>query len=249
MKMKLTTPYILSVMFLISLLTLLGCSSGRTTTERKEGRKEEITVKRDIKNIELEERNYIKKLNIKSADRLSFDLENGKPSNRHKLATITYNKEGFPVETINYDPEGKPEFVYTYKYDKTGKRTETIRSSPAGVEEKKFTYVYNEFGNKTKSERYDMLGNLEKYYEYRYDDEGNLVEDLWYDKSGKLEYKIEYSYDGNGRKTRIRSFNESNRLVNEYELLYDNKGNLVEELKIDPSGEKTGIIQYIYQYF
>jgi hypothetical protein len=232
---------------LISLVLISGCSPGRAVSEKKEDIKETV-VPKTIKNIELEEREYIRESNIRSVDRLSFDLDNGKPSNRKRLATINYNKEGFPVETVNYNDQGKIENIYRYTYDKEGKRTETIRYSPAGVEEKRFTYQYNEYGNKIKSERYDMLGNIEKYYEYKYDQEGNLTEDLWYDISGKPEYRIEYEYD-NGRKTLARTYNENNRLINEYEFLYDSKGNLIEELKIDPAGYKTGLIQYIYQYY
>jgi hypothetical protein len=250
MKKKIRIIYLLSIMFLlINCISLTGCSSGRTVSETKEEKKEEPAVKKTIRNIELEERNLIEKTGVKSVDRLSFDLEDGKPVNRQRLATITYNKKGFPVETVNYDGQGKVESIYKYKYDRNGSRTETIRSSPAGLEEKRFTYIYNEYGNKIKSERYDMQGNLEKYYEYKYDEEGNLIEDLWYDKSGKLEYRIEYDYDSSGKKSAARTYNEKNRLLHKYEFLYDGQGNLVEEVKFDPSGDKTGTIQYVYQYF
>jgi hypothetical protein len=250
-KKKFSTSALFSIMLLFAFSFLYsGCSSGRKAAEDREDKKEvKIIVAEAIKNIEAEERSIVKKARIKSVDRISFDLQDSKPSNRQRLATLTYNTNGFLTETINYDENGKAESIFTYKYDDKGRRIETIRSTPAGVQQKRYTYEYNEYGNKIRSERYDMLGNLEKYYEYKYDNRGNLTEDIWYDKDGDIEYLIEYDYDSNGRKTKARTFNENNRLINEFEFLYDNEGNLVEELKTDPSGNKTGIIQYVYQHY
>jgi len=246
------TTNILLLVFFIAVLTIIqGCSSGRETTSKRGDKKEETAVipRETIKNIELEERNYIRNAKIKSIDRLSFDLDQeGKPVNRKKLATILYDESGFQTETLNFDFQGKAESIYTYTYDKNGRRISTLRSSATGEAEKKYTYNYNKFGNKFRSERFDMYGTLEKYYEYKYDDEGNLIEEIWYDADGKQEYRIEYDYS-NGRKTEARSYDGSDDLINIFKFLYDQGGNLVEESKMNPRGKKTGIIQYIYQYY
>jgi hypothetical protein len=249
--MNIIHSYKLGIILLIVVTAIFaGCTSGRETTKKEETVEEKRTPgPSKIKNLEMTEREYIRKSNIKSVDRLSFNFdEKGMPTDRRKLATVNYNKAGSAVETINYDEEGRVESIYTYVYSDNGIRTETIRNSAAGRPEKKFTYKYNEHGNKIRSERYDMAGNLEKYYEYVYDNEGNLVEDIWYDKNGDEEYRIEYEYE-NGMKTKARTYNEEGDLQTVFRFMYDSEGNLIEEIKTDPSGNKIGTIQYVYQYY
>jgi hypothetical protein len=240
------------ILALIPLFLYTGCSSGKETTDKNDKKNEIKTPAppKKIRNPEIEERMLVKKLSIKSMERLSFDLENGKPVNRKKLASVKYDNNGFPTETSNYGDDGKIESIFTYTYDKEGKRTETVRSSLNGVKEKIFTYQYDpESGLKIRSDRYNLSGMLEKYYLYKYDSNGNLVEDLWYDKTGELEYKIEYDYDSSGNKIEARTYDENDDLISKYEFRYDRQGQLVEEIKFDSSGEQTGIIQYIYQYY
>src|SRR4030066_894372 len=83
---------------------LQSCSSS-VETEKEKIRYEE---RRSVKNIDLEEREYISSLKISSIDKINFNLDsNGKPLKSEKLSTLKYNSKGFLTETLIYDEEGR----------------------------------------------------------------------------------------------------------------------------------------------
>lgn len=232
--------------FIIIILIINGCSSGREVKNENEGKN--ISVKK-ILNIAAEERKYIKENNIKEIEKVSFILdENGNPVKGEKLSTISYNPNGFMTETDIYNSKGQVEYVYKYDY-KNNLRVKTTRYTQDGKADKYYAYDYNKFKNKTKSTRYNLSQDMDKYYTYEYDDSGNLIKENWYDKSGREEYSVEYGYNDNGQKTTAKSYNEENNLIYKFQFKYDNSGNILEEEKYDSDGDKTGIIQYIYRYY
>ncbi|HSP87389.1 MAG TPA: hypothetical protein VLN45_04600 [Ignavibacteriaceae bacterium] len=225
------------------LLFLQSCSSSVET--EKEVRYEE---KKTIKNIDIEEREYISSAKISSIEKINFNLDsNGKPVKSEKLSTQKYNSKGFLTETIIYDSEEKIISKFKYDYDNNGKRIETTSSSDGSIKNY-FTYEYDKYGNKIKAYRYDPSEKLEEYYFYEYDEEGNLIEEEWFASSGEKVYSVENDYD-NGVKTRTSTFDENNNLIYEYFFKYDEKGYVIEELKYDSNGVQEGLIQYIYKYF
>lgn len=230
----------------VILLIINGCSSGREV--KKENEERNLRTKK-IMNIDAQEREYIKENKIKVIEKVSFLLdENGNPVKGEKLATISYNPEGFMTETDIYNSKGQVEYVYNYDY-KNNLRIKTTRYTQGGKVDKYYTYTYNKFNNKIKSDRYNLSRDMDKYYTYEYDDSGNLISERWYDKSGKEEYSVEYEYDDNGRKTTAKSYNEDDDLIYKYQFKYDSKGNIIEEEKYDSDGDKIGIIQYVYRYY
>jgi len=227
---------------------LQSCSASVDTEKKEEKVRYEEVPEKVVKNIELEEREYIRSSKISSIKKINFSLDsNGKPLSSAKQSTLEYNSKGFLTETITYDEEGKVKDKFFYEYDKNGVRIKTTRYT----EEKMtnyYTYDYNEFGIKTKAYRYDPAGNLEEFYIYEYDDEGNLVEEEWFSSSGKKVYRMENDYD-DGIKTRSSTYDENNDLMYEYVYKYDEKGNIIEEIKYDYRGAQAGVIQYIYKYY
>lgn len=242
------------IIILNSLLIILfvgaGCSSGGSSVENKSEISTEHTENKiTIRNNDAIEREYISKAKIQSIDKVQFEYNlKGKVVKRVKLSSLTYDRNGYLVETDIFGNDGNITFKYNYIYDKSGKRVVTKRFLPNGQQDKKYTYEYNEYGNKVKSNRFNMQDEKEKYYIYKYDNEGNLIEDVWYDLSGKVEYKIEYDYD-NGMKTESRSYDSNGDVAFSYIYKYDKPGNIIEETKFDNEGRKAALIQYIYKYY
>lgn len=225
-------------------LILQSCSSS-TETEKKEEIRYET---KSIKNLDLEEREYISTSKISSIEKVNFDFDpDGKPLKNEKLSSQKFDSKGFLTETVTYDDAGKVEYKYAYNYDDEGRRIKTTRFKKNKIINY-YEYDYNNFGNKSKAYRYDSEGNLEEYYIYEYDRYGNLTEEEWYTPSGKKIYSVENEYE-DGIKTRSFTYDENDDLIYEYTFGYDEKGNVIEEIKNDEKGIQAGIIQYIYKYY
>ncbi len=228
-------------------IALQSCSSSVETEKKEKVRYEDKTIK-TVKNMELLEREYIKSLKIKSIEKINFNLNaEGKPLKNQKLSTQTFNSDGFLVETIVYDDQGKIEYKYSYDYDKTGKKIKASRYTDGKIVQY-FTYEYNEYGNKVKAERFSSSGVPEEYYIYYYNGEGNLIEEEWFSASGIKTYSVENEFDNN-LKTESKTYDENDDLINKYISRYDDKKNIIEEIKYDSDGLQTGVIQYVYKYF
>jgi hypothetical protein len=239
--------FIIFLTSVISISFLFQYCSSSVETEKEE-EKVRYEEKKSVKNVDLEERDYISAAKIKSIEKVSFNLDSdGKPSGSEKLSTLKYDSKGFLTETIIYDPEGKVQATFSYDYDNNGRRSKTSRFEN-GKLVNYYTYVYNEHGNKIKAERFNSSGEIEEYYIYEYDDDGNLVSEEWYSAPGEKIYSIENDYQ-NGLKTKSSTFDENEKMIYEYVYQYDQKGNIVEELKYDDLGKKAGVIQYLYKYF
>ena len=107
------------------------------------------------------ERNYIKSSKIQSIEKIEFQLNSDKQlRGSKKLSTQRFDKHGFLIETIIYNPDNSIQYTYKYKYNVTGKRIETIRFNHNGNPEKKYTYEYNNYGNKVRANQYNMEDSL-----------------------------------------------------------------------------------------
>ncbi len=236
-----------SLIILLVFSFFYSCSSSKET-EKKE-KEVHLKTEKEIKSLDLIEREYISFSKIKSIEKVSFDLTpKGKPVNGEKLSIQTYDQKGFLTETTTYNDDGSIQFKYSYTYDNNGKRIKTSRYNSKGEMINYYKYDYDDDGNKTKAYCYDMKGNLEEYYVYDYDGDRNLVEEKWYSSLGKEVYNIENDYD-NGMKTQTYTYDENGDLIYKYVLRYDDKGNIIEETKYDNKDEQAGFIQYAYQYY
>ncbi len=236
-----------SLIILLIFSLFYSCSSSKETEEKE--REFRYTPEKIVKNLDLIEREYISTSKIKSIEKVSFDLTSkGKPVNGEKLATQTYDRKGFLIETIAYNNDGSIQYKYTYNYDKDGKKIKTSRYNTKDEMINYYKYEYDENGNKTKAYCYDTNGNLEEYYVYDYDGNRNLAEEKWYSPAGKEVYNIENGYD-NGIKTLTSTYDENGDLIYKYVLRYDDKGNIIEETKYNSKEEQAGFIQYVYQYY
>lgn len=240
--------YLLIYLGISASLFIQSCSSSVETEKEEEKIRYEEVSEKILKNIDLEEREYISSSKISSIEKINFSLDsNGKPLASARQSTLKYNSKGFLTETIIYDDDEIVKYKFNYDYDKDGRKTK----STSFIQDKivnYFTYDYNEFGNKTKAYRHNPSGDLEEYYIYKYDNEGNLIEEEWFSSSGKKVYSLENEYE-NGIKTRSSTYDENYNLLYEYILKYDEKGNVIEEIKYDTRGEQAGLIQYIYKYY
>ncbi len=240
--------YFLVCSLIVVSFFIQSCSSSVEIEKEEEKVRYEEVPENLVKNIDLEEREYIRSSKISSIEKINFNLDaNGKPLKSEKLSTLNYNSKGFLTETIIYDEEGRVKYKFTYDYDKNGRRIKTTRYAEDKMTNY-YKYDYNEFGNKTKAYRYDSAGNLEEYYIYEYDNEGNLTEEEWFSSSGEKVYSLENVYD-NGIKTRALTYDENNNLIYEYIFRYDEKANIIEEIKYDYTGLQVGVIQYVYKYY
>ena len=252
MELKLKAIKVKTSILVFPLISIIffycGCASVMETKKKEETVRYEEKLEKVVRNLDAEEREYIRSSQISSIEKINFNLDSdGKPLDSEKLSTLNFDASGFLVETFIYDSDGTVKYRFTYDYDKNGRRTRTSRFIDSKLTNY-YTYEYNEHGNKSKAYRYNTNDEIEEYYIYEYDDEGNLVEEEWFSYNGDKVYSIENDYD-KGRKTHSYTYDEDNYLVYEYVFRYDDKGNVIEELKYSGRGIQTGIIQYIYKYF
>lgn len=229
-----------------------GCSASvnETVKEKEVVKSSEVKSEIEFRNPETEERLHIKENQIKSIDKLEFQFDaDGNTGSPLKLATLTYDENGFLSETINYNSDGSEENLFAYEYDSSGTRLSSKRYDLQNRLQKIFLYEYDKRGLKVRVNRTNVSGQIEKYYKYEYDKTGKLLKESWFNSDGSKEFEIEYSYNSSGQKIEANSFSFIGGDDYRYQLRYDVKGNLVEEIKQDDNGEKISVIQYIYKYY
>jgi hypothetical protein len=151
-----------------------------------------------------------------------YDIINDKMCISYKCE---YNKEGNITEQIDYNPEGKVNFKYTYVYDNSMFTTEILY-----YEREKYQFKclkkYNTSGYNIQEVFYDSIGNFESCIYYKFDENNNKIEEKRYLPNNKLNYAFEFFYLDN-------KILKENYGWYSLEYIYDKDKNLKKKIKYE----------------
>lgn len=171
---------------------------------------------------ELVSREKIAKNKIASVSQWTHKFVKDKVDSKGTVTVVTkYDKNGNPVEVLNYKPDGNVSSRHEYKYDKQNRKTE-----------------YNQF-------QVPMGGSQVKLsfkQTFSYDEKGNKKVELGYD--GKTQYRITFSYYDDSKQKEIVKYGAANSIEEKWS--FEHKGNVTTVIVYKPVGkvEKKIIRKY-----
>jgi hypothetical protein len=197
---------------------------------------------------EAKDRDRIATNDVKRQIQWEYDYINGVPSTKgYKCSATTYDKNGNPVEIINYDQNGTISSVLVYTYDAQNNKTSYSRFK-GNKDQLSYnqTLKYDQKGNKIIESGFD--GTSTFYNSFYYGTNGKLSE-IIYTADKVLIEKRTFKYAGNTTEMSIVS--PTNVLLSKEISILDSKNNVLEETKYvqnnvaqksnfayDPSGKK-----------
>ena len=135
--------FIRAVVCTATIFAIAGCSTTRKIPKSSvpEVPPTVAPVEKTIINNAFAEREFIHNSKILSIDKIKFNyILRNKLGNGERYSQQKFNQDGFLIETIFYDKQGKVETNYTYQYDSNGYLSETIQYNSSGKQEYKYTY-------------------------------------------------------------------------------------------------------------
>lgn len=197
-------------------------------------------------NDEEQERLRIAESNIKTIIQWTHRFSQGKPNpTGYKTTETLYDKNGNPIEIVNYRSNGDISSRLLYKYNDKNLRTEYLMYQKDGKDFKltfKQTFHYNSKGLKTHEVVFDGVSGYRITYEYLANDE--LKEIVKYGSSNNVEERWVYSYKNNIQEISI--FKPDKVLNSIVRKTYDSKGNLIEDLRLDSKGNEQKKVTYTF---
>lgn len=194
------------------------------------------------------ERKRIADSKIKKSIQWTHRFTQDKPNPKgNKTSETTYDKNGNPVEIINYRSDGDISSKLLYKYDNKNRRIEYLMyQKEKDAKEVKLTYKqsfhYNESGLKTHEVVFDGISGYRITYAYNPD--GSNKEIIKYSSANTVAEKWVYTYSGQNQEIKI--FNADNQLTSSVQKKVDSKGNVLEEIRFGPNGKEQKRTTFVY---
>ena len=205
-----------------------------------------FTISAQTKNEE-QERLRIAESNIKSVTQWTHRYTKGEPNkNGYKTTETQYDKNGNPVEIVNYRSNGEISSRLLYKYNNDNLRTEYIMYQKINKPELEVSYKqsihYNSKGLKNVEVIFDGATGYRVTYDYFPNDK--IKEIVKYGVGNKVDERWAYSYDGNNQQIEIYSPDKVlNAIVNKK---FDSNANLIEEQRLAADGKELKKVTYRY---
>ncbi len=191
---------------------------------------------------ELITREKIASNKIASVTQWTHKFDKNTISKKGTITVVTnYDKNGNPVQVINYRPDGSVSSRHEYKFDKLNRKIEYSQFQvPMGAKELKLTFKQT----------------------FSYDDKGNKRAELGFD--GKTTYRITYSYINGDKQKEIVKYNAANSIEERWAFeheqnlstvtvykpstkvdrkivrKYDSHSNLIDETNFSGAGKELG---------
>lgn len=192
------------------------------------------------------ERIRISESKIKTIIQWTHRFSQGKPNpSGYKTTETHYDKNGNPIEIINYRSNGEISSRLLYKYNDKNLRTEYLMYQKDGKDFKltfKQTFHYNAKGLKTHEVVFDGVSGYRITYEYLPNNE--LKEIVKFGSNNTVDERWVYSYKNNIQEISI--FKPDKVLNSIVRKTYDAKGNLVEDLRLDSKGNEQKKVTYSF---
>lgn len=242
----------LNLVFSLLLLAIVSCSNNE---------KEKI-VEND-----LQYRNLLGR--VKKIEEIVYGEINKENCIETERTISKYDKEGYVMESVDYNPEKSVVSKYIFKrgngfverlwvgeddrfiqknilyFSKEGRKTkEDIIDKDENLDYR-YVYTYGENG-RLEEVLYDKkMNTIQCKNNYVIDDEGKKMEEYKADKTGKIIEKISYRYDQMGRvcKEFYHNIEENTKVQTTYK--YDQRGN---EVQRNIKNLSLGGVEYNYMY-
>lgn len=185
------------------------------------------------------ERQRIAESNIKTTTQWTHRFTGDKPNpNGYKTSITEYDKNGNPVEIVNYRSNGEISSRLLYKYNNQNLRTEYVMYQRIHRPELEVSYKqsfhYNNKGLKTHEVVFDGQAGYRITYEYYPDD--NLKEIVKYGAGNKVDERWVYTYKDNIQEISI--FKPDKVLSSRMRKEYDENENLLLDIRLDDKGNE-----------
>lgn len=196
---------------------------------------------------EEEERARVARNKIKQTTQWIHKYKQGKPDPKGYKATETkYDKNGNPIEVINYRSNGEVSSRLLYKYDKNNNRTEYLKIEKMNKPQPEVTFKqvfnYDAQGKKVLEVGFD--GTAAYKIDYTYHTDGKPKDIIKYNASRQIVEKWDYSYEAN--KQIIKIYKPENKLDHTVEKVYNKANQLVEETKFATDGKELRKVLFAY---
>ncbi len=187
---------------------------------------------------EEKERERIARNRIAKCTQWTHKYAKNKPAPSGYITTETkYDKNGNPVEVVNYKSTGQVSSKLLYKYDKNNMKVEYVKWEKKDKPEIEITFKqnisYDEKGNKKMETGFDGVTTYRIVYGYLPD--GRQREIVKYNADNSIAEKWEYSYTNSAQT--ISVYKPANNLEKKIVRKTDSDGNLLEEEYFTASGK------------
>lgn len=213
-------------LLVVSVTTLINCSSGGNKTDLKYNR-----LNGNVK--------YIERCYYKVTDKFG-EIKKGMINDYY---LVKYNKKG-NIE-LYFEKSQAGFYKHIYKYDSHDNRIERENYSENGALNSRIKANFDVNSVLLDVSKFNIYGGVEYKYTYKYDKDGNPTEVSKFDRNGGLINKWKYKYDSNNRKIEENQYNAKGLLDNKFSFKYDLKDNITEK---DSYNENGLYIKYTYKY-
>ncbi len=185
------------------------------------------------------DRNLVKQNRIQKTTQWTHKYSQGKPNPKGYITSETiYDKNGNPVEVINYKASGQVSSKLSYKFDQNNYKTEFVQyqkvNSPDLEVSFKQSFAYDEKGNKKIEVGFDGASPYQIIYTYFPD--GRQKDVTKYNSDRSVSEKWEYSYTDD--LITINVYKPSNKLDRKVLKKIDHSGNTIEETNLNAAGKE-----------
>ncbi|MDD3567190.1 MAG: hypothetical protein PHT92_02200 [Bacteroidales bacterium] len=186
------------------------------------------------------ERQRIAESNIKTITQWTHRFSGDKPNpNGYKTSVTQYDRNGNPIEIVNYRSSGEISSRLLYKYNNQNLRTEYVMYQRIHRPELEVSYKqsfhYNDKGLKTHEVVYDGQAGYRITYEYYPDD--NLKEIVKYGVGNRVDERWAYTYKDNIQEISI--FKPDKVLSSRMRKEHDANWNLLRDIRLDDKGNEV----------
>lgn len=197
------------------------------------------------------ERARMKANGVKVCEQYTHKYVKGQPKPNGFLTTrTTYDKEGNPVQVINYRANGDESSRLYYIYNEKGQRIE-YRKEEAWRDDRtgrlsmrtffKQRFTYNSRGDKRSEVGFDGAANYRVMYNYL--PNGKLADITKYDGDNSISERWTYSYDG---QKQIIEVMPKNRQPYRVEKVFDGAGRLLSDAQIGQDKREMRRVEFTY---
>jgi hypothetical protein len=196
-------------------LSIWSCSAEEegNSTPGEETTQENTVAVKDTSYTQYVQRNGISTIKV-----TGYGYKFGEPTEGSILYEVTYNKDGFLLDSLIYHKNGVMASLHN---------------------------TYNENNKLLVSEILDSTGNVQQKVERTFDADGNVLT-FQLNQNGLVLYSQKMVYDDGDRITKITEFDQEGapRIITNY--VYNEKGKLIEDEEVDALGNVLAKTSFVY---
>jgi YD repeat-containing protein len=163
----------------------------------------------------------------------------------HRSSSISYDREGFPLEQITYDENGAVKQRIVNAYDDGGRLAESVVEESGGMGDARTLFEYEgELLTGTTALRPD--GTLLVSTRFEYDEDGNVVATLTEVPEADLSLRMAFEYSEVDDVVRMFSYDTAGNVIASSETVNDGNGNPLVTSAYEPDGTMGSITTYRY---